>query len=77
MKTYLKRLSNHPGVELAALFTAMFLLAGLSRADSAWQVGIVPSVVVWAVVLWTARTQPLPSRYSDKKAESIEQETEQ
>lgn len=60
MKTYLKRLSNHPGVEVATIMTVMFLMAGLSRADSAWALGLAPSAVVWAIVLWTARTQPLP-----------------
>ena len=62
MKTYWKRLRAHPGVPIAAAGTFFFPLAGLGD-ENGWQggviAGIAASAVVWAIVLWTARTQPI------------------
>ena len=58
-----KRLKAHPGVPVASAMTAVFLFAGLSNPHSQ-SVGlasaIIFSAIMWAVVLWTARTNPLP-----------------
>ncbi len=63
MKTYWKRLKNHPGVPVATAMSVMFPLAGLGNEND-WRVGVIAGAVaalaVWAIVLWTARTQPLP-----------------
>ncbi|MHA3905190.1 hypothetical protein ACTPOE_16920 [Castellaniella sp. WN] len=61
MKTYWKRLRAHPGVPIAAAGTFFFPLAGLGNSD--WIAGVIAgsaaSAAVWAIVLWTARTQPM------------------
>jgi fucose permease len=60
---YFKRLKSHPGVPVAGFLTAVFPLAGLANKNG-WQdgviAGLVAAAVVWLIVLWTARTQPLP-----------------
>lgn len=62
MKTYLKRLRIHPGVPVASMLTLIFMLAGLGNKN--WLAGVIAgavvSILMWCVVLWTARTQPLP-----------------
>jgi len=56
--SYWKRLQNHPGVPIATLLTAAGVLAGLSRPDGNWAIGLVMAVW-WVPVLSTARTQPV------------------
>lgn len=61
MKTYWKRLRGHPGVPIAAAGTFFFPAVGLGNSD--WLAGViagaVASAVIWAIVLWTARAQPI------------------
>jgi hypothetical protein len=64
MKMYLKRLSVHPGVPFASIMTILFLLAG-SHSKSGLIAGTVVAAIMWLVVLWTARTQPLPKGTED------------
>ena len=56
MKTYLKRLGNHPGVPVASMLTVLFSVASWPQ----WYVGFACSLVFWFIVLITAWTQPLP-----------------
>lgn len=62
MKTYYKRLRGHPGVPVAGLVSFLFPLAGVGD-EKGWLggviAGLVAAAVVWAIVLWTARTQPI------------------
>lgn len=62
MKTYWKRLRGHPGVPGACVCTLALPLAGAGN-KSGWLggviVGLVAAAVVWAIVLWTARKQPI------------------
>jgi hypothetical protein len=65
MKKYLKRLMVHPGTPIAATLTpSLILFALLARAKcldvDGLMAGVVASIMIWSVVLWTARTQPLP-----------------
>lgn len=62
MKTYIKRLKAHPGVPVAAMLTVVFPLAGLGNKNTLPGVaaGLACAAMVWLIVLWTARTQPLP-----------------
>lgn len=64
MNRYWKRLKNHPGVPIASFLTVAFCFAGMGRDDASLAqgalIGLVTSLFVWAIVLWTARTQPLP-----------------
>lgn len=66
MRSYWKRLRNHPGVPTASVLTVAFCLAGMSRDDVSLMqgvvIGLVTSLFMWAIVLWTARTQPLPEQ---------------
>lgn len=61
---YFKRLKAHPGVPVAAAFTLVFILAGLSNKSlgllGGVMIGLLTSSPYWAIVLWTVRTQPLP-----------------
>ncbi len=66
MKTYLKRLKAHPGVPLASILTPIFIATGLTATGLAeghpmdgLLVGVGASVMTWAIVLWTARDQPI------------------
>lgn len=63
MGNYVKRLKLHPGVPVAAMMSGAFLSAGLSNPSLSWWQGAVVgagfSVLPWAIVLWTARDQPL------------------
>jgi len=66
--SYRKRLAAHPGKEIAAIFTVMFMVAAGNSGAGFWQAvlaGVIGSSPIWAVVLWTARTQPIPE---DRKA---------
>ena len=58
MKTYFKRLAAHPGVPIASFMTVFFLLAG-EFSLRGFLAGAAASTLPWAVVLWTAKTQPL------------------
>lgn len=63
MRTYWKRLKAHPGVPVATAMSVMFPLAGLANENGRQGgliAGAVAALAVWAIVLWTARTQPLP-----------------
>lgn len=59
---YWQRLKGHPGVPMATMLSFIFPLAGLGNANG-WEggviAGLVASLVIWMIVLWTARTQPL------------------
>lgn len=64
MKTYLKRLKNHPGVEVAFVMTGLGGFAGIANESMGPFTGAVfgasvMGLVCWPIVLWTARTQPL------------------
>lgn len=64
MKTYLKRLSVHPGVPVATFLSLAFMFAGIANENMGVLdgaiMGLIVSAVPWAIVLLTARTQPLP-----------------
>lgn len=64
MKTYIKRLKNHPGVPVMAMMTFAFVFAGMANENFTVMAGAVFGFLCclpfWAIVLWTARTQPLP-----------------
>lgn len=64
MSDYLKRLSNHPGVPMAALLSVAGPLLALMRPDGEWRVGLI-TLVFWLPVLITARSQPLPGKNND------------
>lgn len=57
MSDYLRRLRAHPGVMIATVFSVS--CAVVLHRDG-WLVVFVASALVWAPVLITARTQPLP-----------------
>ena len=61
MPTYRDRLKAHPGKGSAWMMT--FLGAGVGLSGGAWQLAVLGAAVFggfcWAVVLWTARTQPV------------------
>lgn len=65
MTTYWKRLKNHPGVPVATIFTIIGTGAGIGNesmgmlSGSAFGAGMC-ALISWPIVLWTARTQPLP-----------------
>lgn len=63
MDNYLKRLKQHPGAPIAAMMTVAFAFAGLANESLSWSQGLVVgigfSILPWAVVLWTARDQPI------------------
>lgn len=59
LKTYWRRLQNHPGVPAAASISLFGLLAGFCREDGLWWIGLFASVF-WVPVLITAITRPLP-----------------
>ena len=65
MSDYFKRLSNHPGVPMAALLTVAGPMVALMRPDGDWRVGLIMTVF-WVPVLITARTQPLPGGHHDE-----------
>ena len=60
MRTYCKRLKNHPGVPLAAILTCAFVILGIEKGGGGMIAGFLGSLVFWAIVLITAITQPLP-----------------
>jgi len=64
---YLARLSIHPGVFPATAMTAVFFVSALTGDAGFWcavAVAFVATSPFWAIVLWTARTQPLPGEGS-------------
>jgi len=64
MRTYFKRLKNHPGVPVATILSIAFFLMGLPDINSAL-FGLVASGIVWVPVLLTAINQPLPRDYEN------------
>lgn len=54
MSDYWKRLKNHPGWPSAMFMSLAGLVAGLSREDGNWWVGLI-TLVFWVPVLLTAR----------------------
>lgn len=61
---YRDRLRAHPGKGIATLLTLAGGLAGASRENEPILVGAAVGVlfmgmIVWGIVLWTARTQPV------------------
>lgn len=64
MSDYLKRLSNHPGVPMAALLSFAGPVVALMRPDGEWRVGLI-TLVFWLPVLITARSQPLPGEINN------------
>lgn len=66
MSDFMKRMSNHPGVPIACMMTATFVVTEMHRQDGLWFVGMVPSVVVWVIVLVTAIAQPLQKGEGDE-----------
>jgi len=63
MRTYFKRLKNHPGVPVATILSIAFFLMGLP--DSLSLFGLVASGIFWVPVLLTAINQPLPRDYEN------------
>lgn len=61
MRKYLKRLKAHPGVPVATGFTLFGALARASEAgiEGLFVGALMASVIVWPIVLWTARSQPI------------------
>jgi hypothetical protein len=61
--TYWMRLKNHPGVPVATFVSFLFPLVGLLNENLDFLGGLViggiATIPVWAIVLWTARTQPV------------------
>lgn len=59
-KTYWQKLKQHPGVPILLLMTLAFYTAAISKHG--WEpgliIGSIVSVPMWAIVLWTARSQP-------------------
>lgn len=60
---YWRRLQRHPGVPIASALTIMMVLAGAGGGVSGAVGGAISSLLWWAIVLWTARTQPIPEDY--------------
>ena len=64
MKTYLKRLSNHPGVPVATMVSILATFAGMANENMGVLTGAIfgfaVSLIPWAIVLITAISQPLP-----------------
>jgi len=61
---YRDRLQAHPGKSVATLLTLGGGLAGASNESAPLLFGTVAGalfmgVIVWSIVLWTARTQPV------------------
>lgn len=61
---YRDRLSAHPGKGVATLFTLGGGLGGAASENMPLLAGFVAGalftgVIVWGIVLWTARTQPV------------------
>ena len=63
MPTYMDRLKAHPGKGSATIMTGLGAFAGLSGDTGSWEGAVFGALVMggicWAVVLWTARTQPV------------------
>lgn len=61
---YRDRLNAHPGKGVATLFALGGGLAGASNESAPLLFGAISGalfmgVIVWGIVLWTARTQPI------------------
>jgi hypothetical protein len=64
MRTYFRRLQNHPGVPIATMFSLFGVVAALIQGMD-WYMGL-PMSIFWIPVLLTARTQPLPGEISNR-----------
>ena len=60
MKEYFNNLKSHAGIDVAVIMTLLCLMAGISRKDVTLLqgaiIGLVPSVIIWSVVLITNYT---------------------
>ena len=69
MSDYLKRLSIHPGLPIAGVFTLAGFVVGLEHGLRGALLTALIASVVWVPVLITARTQPLstpPEKNNDE-----------
>ena len=71
MSEYFKKLKAHPGKGMATGMTLIGGLAGMSNESFSLVGGFVFGAAVftaafWPIVLWTARTQPLPKNEGSK-----------
>jgi len=59
--SYWQRLKSHPGPPWAAGFSGLFLWAAGDGGGSIgqWVMSGTLAALMWSVVLWTARTQPV------------------
>jgi len=67
MGNYWQRLKAHPGKRMASGMTLLGGIAGMANDSFSTAGGFmfgasVFGIICWPIVLWTARTQPLPER---------------